>query len=143
MYVVGPETCDDGNTVTGDGCSDLCLVEPSGAACGDGVLSGAEECDDGPNNAAAAGYGACTTACRYGGYCGDGVLNGMEECDNGSRNNNVTYGNKDGCAPGCVFPRFCGDGILDSESGEQCDLGFNNGTGNHPCSVDCRILVDI
>ena len=104
--VVGPETCDDGNAVAGDGCSDLCLAEPSGAACGDGVLSGTEECDDGPGNAAAAGYGACTTACRYGGYCGDGVLNGREQCDLGSRNNNVTYGNKDGCAQGCVYPQF-------------------------------------
>lgn len=38
----GLEECDDGNTVSGDGCSDLCMVE-----CGDGKMSGSEFCDDG------------------------------------------------------------------------------------------------
>ncbi len=53
------EECDDGNAVSGDGCSSACKVEsgfncnkgqPSSCwyACGDGVIaSGKEDCDDG------------------------------------------------------------------------------------------------
>ncbi len=51
------ETCDDGNTVGGDGCSSTCTTEagwscPTGGAacdeiCGDALIVGAEECDDG------------------------------------------------------------------------------------------------
>jgi len=44
-----PETCDDGNTVSFDGCSAACTIEQSIviSVCGDGIVSGAEECDDG------------------------------------------------------------------------------------------------
>src|SRR5207244_11859901 len=42
--VVDPgEQCDDGNTVSGDGCSASCRLE----ACGNGILDPGEQCDDG------------------------------------------------------------------------------------------------
>ncbi len=42
--ITGPgETCDDGNTTAGDGCSSTCQIE---AICGDGVLQPSEYCDD-------------------------------------------------------------------------------------------------
>ncbi len=59
-----PEECDDGNVASGDGCSSECTVEIgyscSGGSynnsaadtcsayslCGDGVVSGTEDCDD-------------------------------------------------------------------------------------------------
>jgi cysteine-rich repeat protein len=54
--VGGAETCDDGATVNGDGCSASCVLEagwscvgaPSlcSTMCGDGVVAGAEPCDD-------------------------------------------------------------------------------------------------
>lgn len=44
--VEAPETCDDGNTVDGDGCSAVCLLEGTGI-CGDGILDTGEACDDG------------------------------------------------------------------------------------------------
>jgi len=45
------EECDDGNTSTGDGCDDLCLIEPPPEPyCGDGNLDPGEECDDGNTN---------------------------------------------------------------------------------------------
>jgi cysteine-rich repeat protein len=49
--------------------------------CGDGITSGAEECDDGPANSDT-NYGGCSTRCRVN-RCGDGILNGQEECDCG------------------------------------------------------------
>jgi fibro-slime domain-containing protein len=124
--------------------------------CGDGVRTGAEECDCGDANAPTPTdplcggmknndtlYGGCTTMCKYGPYCGDGIVQSpQEECDNGSRNNNVTYGNMNGCAPGCKYPHFCGDGIVDESEGEQCDLGTNNGMTGAPCTTDCKVRID-
>lgn len=105
--VAGRETCDDGNTQSGDGCSNICLTEPgwdcSGgtcvrssfdgglepdgrqAVCGDGIMSGAEECDDGPMNSDST-YGGCTTRCTLGPHCGDGTVDQGEECDLGDLN---------------------------------------------------------
>jgi len=40
----GDEQCDDGNTESGDGCSDVCEIE---SICGDGLVTGTEQCDDG------------------------------------------------------------------------------------------------
>lgn len=65
-----PEPCDDANTVSGDGCSETCSVEPgwdcsSGpcvqANCGDGVVYPSEECDDGGH---VDGDG-CSADCHY------------------------------------------------------------------------------
>lgn len=98
----GGETCDDGNAVSGDGCSDLCQVEsgfqctgvPSvcvqTGVCGDGATFGAETCDD-ANTSSGDG---CNAACQVEqGFvctgqpsvctssCGDGILAGGEQCD--------------------------------------------------------------
>ena len=43
-FVTSPETCDDANTVSGDGCSSTCAIEAA-AVCGDGVKSSSEACD--------------------------------------------------------------------------------------------------
>ena len=71
--LVASEQCDDGNLLSGDGCSSSCLVEPgyecrydSGGPevcftiCGDGVVAGKENCDD--NNSA--GYDGCSSNCK-------------------------------------------------------------------------------
>jgi len=108
------ESCDDGNTVSDDGCSATCKLEigykctgSSGqksvcthTVCGDGNVEGAEGCDDGntvpfdgcsedcqiePN---CSGTSGCTSK------CGDGiVLN--EACDDGNQ------ANGDGCSKTC------------------------------------------
>ncbi len=70
------EACDDGNSVSGDGCSDMCAVEsgfsctsdrgPSVCSrlsvCGNGTVDLDEQCDDG-NQIDGDG---CTNACTYG-----------------------------------------------------------------------------
>ena len=56
------EECDDGNSVSGDGCSNICYVE-TGYQC-TGV-----------------GAGSCLPV------CGDGNINGTETCDDGNTNN--------------------------------------------------------
>src|SRR5260221_9028378 len=44
--VEGDEACDDGNTVSGDGCRGDCHI------CGDGIVDQVEGCDDGNTNPA-------------------------------------------------------------------------------------------
>lgn len=53
------ELCDDGNTVSGDGCSSTCELE--GVVCGDGVTQGWEQCDTGEVN----------HVCRFASDCAD------------------------------------------------------------------------
>jgi len=65
------ESCDDGSSADGDGCSGSCEVEagfscsnqPSvcTAICGDGLVRGSEECD----SASTGGGGCCSPACRF------------------------------------------------------------------------------
>lgn len=110
------ETCDDGNKISGDGCSSVCVIEsgfqcfgqPSicTARCGDGNKTALEKCDDG-NILGGDGCSAvckiefqfvCTgspSVCERTPYCGDGNKASAEECDDG----NADYG--DGCTPAC------------------------------------------
>lgn len=80
------EQCDDGNTVSGDGCSASCLLE----VCGNNVIEPGEECDDGNTSS---GDG-CSASCTIEG-CGNGILEPGEECDDG----NTVDG--DGCSSTC------------------------------------------
>jgi cysteine-rich repeat protein len=159
--LTGSENCDDGNVANGDGCSSTCLTEPGwdcssgvcmpistgdggqawdGGAliCGDGIISGAEECDDGDLNDNDI-YNGCSTECTFV-TCGDGMVNGPEECDLGPRNG-AAYGDADGCTLGCARAHYCGDGIIDSSYGEECDLGVLNGAPGEPCLALCKLWI--
>ena len=83
-----PEQCDDGNAIDGDGCSDVCTIEP---ICGDGTLDPGEECDDGNLDE---GDG-CSAVCLIEEFCGDGIVDPGEQCDDG----NAISG--DGCSASC------------------------------------------
>jgi cysteine-rich repeat protein len=111
-----PETCDDGNTVSGDGCSANCLIE----LCGDGILTpDTEQCDnDGANNDDPAVNGCSTTCTCNAETCGDGVLGCTEECDDG----NTVDG--DACNSDCTLP-----GVVDplTKDEQKCVNNANKG----------------
>ncbi len=114
------ETCDDGNTVGGDGCDATCQ---SSGRCGDGVVQVGEQCDDGNS----LNSDACSNVCKSA-RCGDAIVNQMaEQCDDG---NTV---NTDACSNSCTTPR-CGDSIVNQAS-EQCDDG--NTVNTDACSNSC------
>jgi cysteine-rich repeat protein len=100
--------------------------DPSVGSCGNGVVEGDEECDNGNPLTAAAGM--CTNACRFErGGCGNGVPEAGEQCDDG----NLVSG--DGCDDSCYWEDLCGNNVLDD--GEECD------DGNELDNDDC-VLVD-
>jgi cysteine-rich repeat protein len=135
------EECDDGNVFACDGCSPQCATEsgwqcgdgeintacreqcdPPGESCddeclrvplcGDGIVAGDEQCDDG-NTTSCDG---CSQDCLLESGCGDGVLCGAEQCDDG---NAVDC---DGCASCAIeVGAACGDGLVNESCGEQCD----------------------
>ena len=88
------------------------------AECGNGVVEGAEQCDDGLANADEA---ACTSMCRDA-ECGDGlVFLDEEDCDDGNDDDT------DECTVLCAAPA-CDDGIV---SGDESDVDC--GGGCDPC----------
>jgi cysteine-rich repeat protein len=158
------EQCDDGNRISGDGCSSSCTLEMGWScptpgmpctpnlSCGDGSITKPfEQCDDGNTRS---GDG-CSSACRIeGGFtctstpsvctaiCGDGQIKGTEQCDDG----NMIGG--DGCSSTCRIERgftctstpsvcraVCGDGII--AGSEQCDDG--NRVAHDGCAPNCQL----
>jgi cysteine-rich repeat protein len=131
MYVF--EGCDDGNTVSGDGCSATCEPEEGFVCPTPGTLCHEPRCGDGfqdfipaPGGAATGGApsgtgGAGGAFDGAGGSAGAGGFGSFESCDDG----NTVSG--DGCSSSCEVesgylcvepntpcraPR-CGDGIVD------------------------------
>src|SRR5262249_15846511 len=122
--ILDDELCDDGNDVSGDGCSEDCVLEDGwdcseggpthcAPACGDGYLRGDEVCDDG-NGIVGDGCSNCLAfdegyrCVNEGSYCfsicGDSIVAGHEQCDDG----NHEWG--DDCDPFCLATsRECGN----------------------------------
>ena len=60
---------------------------------------------------------------------------------NGMNNADGTY---NGCTTACKYGPFCGDGMIQTDGGEQCDDGPNNGvvystTPGQGCTSTCQI----
>jgi cysteine-rich repeat protein len=119
-------TSDDSTTddsTTDDSTGDASTGEAS--VCGNGVVEGDEECDDGND----VDTDACTNACTHA-VCGDGIVHeGVEECDDG---NDV---DTDACTNACTNA-VCGDGIV-HEGVEECDDG--NDVDDDACSNSCQV----
>jgi cysteine-rich repeat protein len=112
------EGCDDGNNVSGDGCSAACVDETPGAICGNDVLETGEECDDG-NVTDGDGCSSTCTVEATASVCGDGTLQGDEECDDG----NLTDG--DGCSSACQ----------NETDGDTTGGGTGGSSGSGGCSL--------
>jgi|GEM_PF-1783789 len=116
-FVDPGETCDDGNSINGDGCSENCQTEP--AICGNGRAEGKEECDDGNT----VDDDSCSNSCKtkITGYCGDGIVDpGKEGCDDGNKTS------LDGCSNSCQL-----------EENPPVGCAYNN-----PACVEGLICVD-
>jgi len=116
---------------------------PTASVCGDGIVDGNEQCDDGNT----VGGDGCSATCmtEFNTKCGNGQLDGAEQCDDGN-----TAGG-DGCAADCTVENgytcagtpsvctaispACGDGTVNGT--EECDDG-NTASGDG-CSAACQI----
>jgi cysteine-rich repeat protein len=140
---LGPgEVCDDGNTLSGDGCSGDCkTIEPGYFCPGVGLCTPIPTCGDGCDVAGAIAYGlGCTAGCERAPYCGDGIVQAEygEQCDTG----NPAAPPYAGCTFECKRGPYCGDGVVDVPFGESCDDGTANGTEGDACSSVCHPAVN-
>ena len=147
------EECEDGNILSGDGCSASCLregiFEASPELCGNGVWNvlpngAGEDCDDGNNQ----NGDGCSAQClnegssAIGVVCGNGDIAfdpaaGGEDCDDGNSRSG------DGCSASCTSegsisslesPAICGDRAI-TRPYETCDdSNLIDGDG---CSSRC------
>jgi cysteine-rich repeat protein len=138
----GTEQCDDGNQLSGDGCSASCVIE----FCGDGSVNNGEVCELwGLQSCTIGGYagdraclGDCSgfdPTCVANEFCGDSVVQGAagETCDAG-----VLNGQPNQCNSQCdgTTASVCGNNI--QEAGEDCDAGA---AGSSQCSTSCSFTV--
>jgi cysteine-rich repeat protein len=109
--------------------------------CGDAIVDGNEQCDDGDFNGAPGAcvdncegapeeqvLARCSEQCLLNVLCGDGYIVSPEECDDGNTENG------DGCSSVCTRESECGNGIV--EQGEDCDDGPS---GSDSCNPNCTI----
>ncbi len=127
------ESCDDGNTLDGDGCNSICMIEvgepcTTSTSCASGlcevnicVCAQDVDCAVGQVCNTMAALNACVMA-----GCGNGVLETNEGCDDG----NTMAG--DGCNVICA-----------KELGQPCTVGTECGSGNCDSEADeCRCNID-
>jgi cysteine-rich repeat protein len=149
--ITGSELCDDGGTVSCDGCSADCRSDES---CGNALVECSEQCDAGAANSDAPDA-LCRPSCELQ-RCGDGTVDEQsgEDCDGApdplaSCHDFGFYGGALTCSEGCrnntsTCAGSCGDGVVNGE--EVCDalppggrscLDFGYDVGNLGCSPFC------
>jgi uncharacterized protein (TIGR03382 family) len=119
------EACDSGanNGMYGH-CNATCTAQ--GPRCGDTMVNGPEQCDDGNT----VNSDACLNTCQNA-TCGDGVVQaGAEACDDG---NTIAT---DACTATCTVAA-CGDGVVQAGV-EACDDG---NTANTDACVDACVAA--
>ncbi len=143
--VEDPEECDDGNTVSGDGCENNCKYtcatgDPTRNCSSGDICAGTGQCDDlathtcsytgQPPNGSSCGTGVvCVNHVCTDKYCGNKKVDGTEECDDG----NNTPG--DGCENDCTWTCLASDPTRNCKAASEC---FQDGTcdpGKHTCST--------
>ena len=112
--------------------------------CGNGVVEGLEQCDDGnvlpfddcsptcTNQPQCVTANGTRRACNA--ICGDGITFPTEKCDDGK--NTGDYGT---CNPDCTLAPHCGDHVVQADKKEECDDG--NSTAGDGCSPACTTEI--
>jgi cysteine-rich repeat protein len=122
------EQCDDGNNVSGDGCSVDCKDEDGVPTCGNGIWEAGEACEDGNT----LDLDGCSSTCQLEFVCGDGT------CE-------ASSGETCALCPGDCCPD-CGNGVINP--GEECDGASLGGVtceslcypgGTPSCTAHCTI----
>lgn len=100
--------------------------DAAAALCGDGLVQGNEQCDNGQPGVNTA---TCDRDCTLS-ACGDALVNfpAGEQCDTG--------GASVSCDLDCTAV-VCGDGLVNPVAGEQCDDG--NASDGDACRNDCTL----
>jgi cysteine-rich repeat protein len=123
------EVCDDGNAVDGDGCDSNCTT----TTCGNGIQTGAEQCDGG--DASACNGSTCKPDCTCNPFCGDGVKNQPGEACDGTDHGACGVPPGTGtCELDCTCADFCGNNVR--EGAESCD-GSDATACPGACGGDC------
>ena len=144
-----PETCDDGNDVSGDGCDPDCMYScEDSSECDDTeVCNGEEACDEMthtcqpgmplPDMTDCGMDRVCNSGSCIPAGCQNGVLDPGEQCDDG---NDVSG---DGCEPDCSYT--CSDDT-DCTDGNACNGAEVCDLGTHTCSegaaLDCTAMLE-
>ncbi len=145
------ESCDDGNTASGDGCSSTCQLEGDYYACiPDKPCVDTRNCEElAEAGLVEAGADSGCSAPPKVAVCGDGFLDPGEACDTGADVGAPASGCAADCSAAfqgyvcltagqnCTNTWVCGDGKI--EGSEQCDEGPGNQTAG--CSSTCTITA--
>ena len=128
------EECDDGDVISGNGCSSTCQDEDGVQTCGNNIPEIGEECDDGNTNNGDGCSSTCLAEVCPDGICNDGenAVECAEDCPNSQCGNEV-------CEPITEDENNCDDceGLQCGNGECQTDIGEN--TGN--CPSDCNMPV--
>jgi cysteine-rich repeat protein len=152
----GAETCSDHKCRTADKPADEGTSCGTGKycskgicsqnTCGDKLVSGDEQCDDGNLNAA----DGCTPACKWtcekdadcagaaGGCSGGQTCNVEHKCTAGVPVADRTDCSGGWCIGGACIPKGCGNGTV--EAPEECDIGADNGKAGAGCNGVCKVM---
>lgn len=136
----GGEAGTGGTTAGTSGASGTMTTTSAPDECGDGKVTGAENCDD-SNTKAGDGCSAscaveagfsCTgepSSCRP--LCGDGVVDPGEECDDMAQDDpNPAPGDQDFCTETCLFKEFDIEAEMDAQAHNQMPTaGFREDDG--------------
>jgi len=137
------ETCDGSAERTGVDCTLPCrdANDPDECTCcGDNLLQGSEQCDNGVFEAGAPLGRMCRADCTY---CGDNNIDTAhgEECDDGNDND------ADNCSNSCITnvpPVGCritgGRYVLDDQAGQPPDAAITRGQGGGQVGAPCGCI---